>query len=178
MVIFQGKNFIHSLSKGEIPSTLYEPSDSGWMDHELFVSVTFSCTCCIKSTSLSAIRWPFLSFYVRSCQVSSRGGCNNLVSPSSHSDTQLLDTSCFGPLKTYWAQLCHEYRFANPGCVITKYQFSVFSQARSKGMTINKITSGFRNTGIYPFNPQAILCKVSPKFQSTKDTPQSSSSIH
>ena len=91
--------------------------------------------------------------------------------PHTTSDTKPLDTICFGPLKTYWAQLCHEYIFANPGRVITKYQFSaIFSQAWSKGMTINNITSGFRNTAIYPFNPQTILCKVSPKFQNIKDT--------
>ena len=136
------------------------------------VSVTLSCTCCIKSTSLAAIRWPFLSFHVRSCRVSSRGGCNILcLPPHTTSGTQPLDANCFGPLKTYWAQLCHECIFSNPGCVITKYQFSaIFSQAWSKGMTINNLNFGFRNTGIYPFNPQAILCKVSPKFQSSKDT--------
>ena len=38
MVIFQGKNFNHSLSKGEVSGTLYGTSDSGWMDQELFAS--------------------------------------------------------------------------------------------------------------------------------------------
>ena len=51
--------------------------------------------------------------------------------------------------------------FANPGRVVSKFQFSkLFSQAWSKGMSIDNITSAFRTTGIYPFNPDAILDKL------------------
>ena len=48
--------------------------------------------------------------------------------------------------------------FANAGRVITTFQFSqLFAKAWSNGMTILNIVSGFRKTGIYPFNPQAVL---------------------
>ena len=175
MVIFQGKNFNHSLSKGEIPGTLYGTSDSGWMDHELFAKWFQShfLVHAVSNRPLLLLLDGHSSHFTLDL-VKSAAEENVIIlclPPHTTSDTQPLDTSCFGPLKTYWAQLCHEYIFANPGRVITKYQFSaIFSQAWSKGMAINNITSGFRNTGIYPFNPQAILCKVSPKFQSSKDT--------
>ena len=40
----------------------------------------------------------------------------------------------------------------------TQYHFSeLFAQAWMKGMTMTNIISGFKTTGIYPFNPQALL---------------------
>jgi len=72
-------------------------------------------------------------------------------------DSQPLNTSCFGPLKTFWFKTCCQYLFDNPGQVITKFQFSaLFAQAWSKGMTIANVVSGF---GIYPFSPSMILNK-------------------
>lgn len=175
MVIFQGKNFNHSLSHGEVPGTLYGTSDSGWMDHELFASWFQShfLEHAVPSRPLLLLLDGHSSHFTLDL-VKAAAEQDVIVlclPPHTTSDSQPLDTSCFGPLKTYWAQLCHEYMFANPGRVITKYQFSdLFSQAWSKGMTISNITSGFRNTGIYPFNPQAILSKVSSQNVKNKDT--------
>ena len=36
MVMFKGERLIHKLNKGEVPGTLYELSDNGWIDQELF----------------------------------------------------------------------------------------------------------------------------------------------
>ncbi len=81
--------------------------------------------------------------------------------PHTTADSQPLDTSCFGPLKKYWTQACRDYMFANPGHVVTKYAFSeLFAKAWCKGMSIDNITAGFRKTGVYPFNPQAILSNL------------------
>ena len=67
--------------------------------------------------------------------------------PHTTADSQPLDTSCFGPLKTYWVETCWQFVFSNPGHAISKFQFSkLFSEAWSKGMSINNIISGFRCT--------------------------------
>ena len=76
-------------------------------------------------------------------------------------NSQPLDTSCFGPLKVYWSEACRNFTFANPGHVVSKFQFfSLFSQTWSKGMTISNIVSGFRTTGIYPLNRNVVLSKL------------------
>ena len=81
--------------------------------------------------------------------------------PHTTADSQPLDTSCFGPLKTYWFEIYHQYLFSNPGRVIAKFQFSrLFAQAWSKGMTIDNIVSDLRGTGIYPFKPNTVLDKL------------------
>ena len=42
------------------------------------------------------------------------------------------------------------------------FKFSaLFSEAWSKGMSISNFVAGFRCTGTYPFNPNAILEKIS-----------------
>ena len=82
--------------------------------------------------------------------------------PHTTADSQPLDTTCFKPLKSYWVDVCRKYLFAHPSQVITKFQFSaLFAEAWSRGMTISNITSGYCTTGVYPFNPNAILDKLS-----------------
>ena len=61
--------------------------------------------------------------------------------------------------------------------MITKFQFSaLFAQAWSQGMTISNITSGFCTTGVYPFNPKAILDKLS-EVSSDKGSSSKSSEV-
>ena len=59
--------------------------------------------------------------------------------------------------------------FANPNKVVTKFQFSsLFNKAWSKGMSIDNIYAGFKKTGVYPFDPEAIL-KTFPESSSLAD---------
>ena len=99
--------------------------------------------------------------------------------PHTTADSQPLDTSVFGPLKSYWSQACHDYIFSNPGHVVTKSQFlSLFRQAWSKGMSIDNICAGFKKTGVYPFDPEAILknCSESMSTGDDEDFPEDESS--
>jgi len=82
---------------------------------------------------------------------------------------QPLNTAVLGLLKTHWQDACHEYLQMNPGKVITKYVFNeVFSKEWLKAISPERIISGFRVCGIYPFNPTAILSKYPESF-SKKD---------
>ena len=61
--------------------------------------------------------------------------------------------------------------FAHPGRVVTKFQFSsLFRQAWSKGMSIDNICAGFKQTGVYPLNPEAILKECSESISSVDDS--------
>ena len=66
---------------------------------------------------------------------------------------------------------------ANPGKVITKYTFSaLLNEAWSKTMVPSIIISGFKRSGIYAFNPEAIdygVDDVSKKPTSKKDDSKS-----
>jgi len=73
------------------------------------------------------------------------------------------------PTRLFWSfkdLACRQFIFSHPGRVISKFQFSaLFSEAWST----NNIVSGFRCTGVCPFNPDAILDKL-PE-QDKKDSP-------
>ena len=178
MVIFAGKRFNHELSKGEIPGTLYGMSESGWMDQELFSS-WFSnhfLKHAVASRPLLLLLDGHSSHYTLDLvqSASDNGVIIMCLPPHTTADSQPLDTSCFGPLKVFWSGICRQYMFDNPGRVVTKFLFSkLFSEAWGKGMTISNIVSGFRRTGVYPFNPNAILDRLPPESSSL---PESSSS--
>ena len=44
--------------------------------------------------------------------------------PNTTHISQPLDKGCFNSLKESWKQVCHDFLTANPGMVVTRYQFS------------------------------------------------------
>ena len=137
-------------------------SESGWMDQELFSNWFLH-----QFLKHAVSTWPILlmldghSSHYNLDLVQSAAENDVIIfclPPHTTADSQPLDTSCFGPLKVYWSEACRQFMFNNPGRVVSKFQFlKLFSEAWSKGISINNITSGFRSTGIYPFNRSAVL---------------------
>ena len=86
---------------------------------------------------------------------------------------QPLDVSCFSPLKKiYGSQIENKMRLGINH--ITKEEFlPAFLTAHRQVMTAETITSGFRATGLIPFNPQTVLDKLSPIIKATP-SPRSS----
>ena len=162
MVIFSGKNFNYDLSEGEVPETLYGMSDSGRMDQDLFAkwfSSHFLKHAVPGRPLLLLVDGPSSHFKLELIQTAAE---KNVVifclPPHTTADSQPLDTSVFGPLKSCWSQACREYMFSHPGCAVTKFQFScLFRQTWSKGMSIDNICASFKKSGVYPFNIEAIL---------------------
>ena len=90
--------------------------------------------------------------------------------PHTTHETQPLDTSVFRSLKQNWSEECHNFYSKNPGRVITKYDFSaLLNTVWGKTMLPNVLSAGFKQSGIYPCNPQAIDYGVVTKKSS--DTP-------
>jgi len=161
MVVFAGKHFNSNLARGEVPATLHGMSSSGWMDQESFADwfLHHFLVHAIASRPLLSLFDDHSSHYT--LELVKLAACDFIlltVPPHTTADTQPLDTSCFKPLKSYWVDICRKYLFANPNQVITKFQFSgLFAGAWSKGMSMSNIISEFRTTGMYPFNPNAVL---------------------
>ena len=140
-------------------------SESGWMDQELFSNwFLHQFLKHAVSTRPILLMLDGHSSHYNLDLVQSAAENDVIIfclPPHTTADSQPLDTSCFGPLKVYWSEACRQFMFNNPGRVVSKFQFSkLFSEAWSKGISINNITSGFRSTGIYPFNRSAVLDKL------------------
>jgi hypothetical protein len=86
---------------------------------------------------------------------------------------QPLDVSCFGPLKkAYGSQIETKMRLGINH--ITKEEFlPAFLTAHRQVMISETITSGFKATGLVPFNPQRVLDTLGPIIEATP-SPRSS----
>ena len=70
---------------------------------------------------------------------------------------QALDSVPFAQFKKWWEYHLMRYNNAHSGRSLTKPEFwEVFSPAWNSAMVPKNIISGFRKTGIYPHNPEAI----------------------
>ena len=161
MVIFDRKRLNPDMTHSEVPGTLYGLSSKGWMGIELFgawfqnhflkyaplerpiILLMDGCSShfCPETIKLASSQMVILF----------------ALPPNTTHLTQPLDKGCFGPLKSYWKSLCHQYLVGNPGQVMTCYSFTpIFAEAWMNAMTIRTILSGFRVTGI----PNASLMMV------------------
>lgn len=79
-----------------------------------------------------------------------------LPSNTTH-ELQPMDKSVFRSFESHWDQELLDYWDQHPDRRLNKERFSdIFTPVWGKCMTISNICSGFRATGIYPFNKNAI----------------------
>ena len=78
--------------------------------------------------------------------------------PHTSHKTQPLDRSVFGPLKTYFRQTTKALGAHTASAAVNKRRFLyAYLDSSKAGMTSRNIMSGFKKTGIWPFNPKAVL---------------------
>lgn len=66
---------------------------------------------------------------------------------------QPLDVTVFGPFKTQYSRALDGWMRANPGKTVSIYQIAgLVNEAFISAVTPRNITSGFRSTGIFPYN--------------------------
>ena len=166
MVIWDRKTLSPELARGEVPGTIYGLSASGWMDMELF-KIWFRrhfLNYAPAARPLLLLMDGHSSHYcLDTIKLASAEGVTLFVLPPNTTHLfQPLDKGIFGPLKVRWKEVCHHYMAANPGSVVTRFDFSqLFGEAWLSSMTIRNITSAFQTTGVFPLNKHAIKLPVS-----------------
>ena len=112
-----------------MPNTLYGMSERGWTDQELF----FNWMMELFLEQIPPIRPVMLLVDSHSSHYES----DTIKAPAEHGIiilfclpphctyvAQPLDVSFFHPLKVYWSEACHTFMQENPGCIVTKFNFS------------------------------------------------------
>ena len=84
---------------------------------------------------------------------------------------QPLDVSYFGSLKKAYGS-----QSENKNHIIKEEFLPAFFVAYQQTMTLNTITSGFRATGLVPFNPDQVLSSLGPVVEATPSPKSSQSS--
>ena len=160
MNIFAGERFKYNPMNNCVDNAYFGRSVSGWISTELFfgwIANHFAKKVLVRPVLLlvdghSSHIDLHISKFCRD-----NGIYLYCLPPHSSHVLQPLDVSFFKPLKLAWSKLCDEYRFSNPGKVVTKYVFAeVFREAWISAIRMSTIINGFRESGICPLNPQAI----------------------
>ena len=162
LVVFDRKKLKSEMTVGEVPGTMYGLSSNGWMDTELF-ELWFNHHFLMHAPSCKPIllmmdghSTHFQPSVVR--MAAKEEVILFCLPPHSTHLTQPLDKGCFGPLKSAWKEVCHDFLIKNPGKVVTRYEFSaLFGKAWTHSMTMTNVIAGFHTTGIFPFNRNALL---------------------
>ncbi|ODM24077.1 hypothetical protein SI65_01667 [Aspergillus cristatus] len=96
--------------------------------------------------------------------------------PHSSNYCQPLDVSCFSPLKGAYGCLVQD-RMRKGFNHMDKLDFlEAYPEARKQAFTLDNIKSGFRATGLVPFNPEEVLGRFT--IQLETPTPPGSQSIN
>jgi hypothetical protein len=89
----------------------------------------------------------------------------DIVSLPSHTSHALqpLDVSCFKPFKAAFRQVRDSWTVVNKGRKVERQDLCEWtSQALQKALSSTNIRSGFRKTGIWPYNADAVKTQMSP----------------
>ena len=148
------------LQQGAFPGTLFECSDNGWINQELYLK-WFHFFLNNIPPARPVILIPDGHGSHISLQVIEVARCNDmhLLCLPAHTThlLQLLDVGGFRSLKSNFSKACKEYLAANPGQVITTNHLAqLLAQAWPRAVTPVNIMSGFKKCGIYPLNPGEI----------------------
>lgn len=161
LVIWKTKTMSVDMANGEIPGTQYGFSANGWMERTLFDSwfKKHFIRYAPASRPLLLLLDGHSSHY--NPDTLKFAAENEVIifalPPNTTHLTQPLDKGVFGPFKSHWRQVCHDFQNSHPSNVVNQYNFcSLLSKAWLESMTVTNIIAGFHTTGIVPLNREAI----------------------
>ena len=163
------------LAEGEVRGTLYGLSENGWMDQGLF-DMWFRGIFLRYAPAARPLLLLLDGHSSHYCPETIHLAASQKVvlftlPPNSTHLTQPLDRGVFGPLKVAWRQVCHEFLIDNPGQTVNHRVFSrLLAEAYMRAMTVKNIIAGFRNTGIYPPDREAVNVDMESNHKSLEES--------
>ena len=77
------------------------------------------------------------------------------IPPQTSHRLQPLNVSFYGPLSAAYNKGCASYLHSHPGQKISAYEVAeLFGEAYKKTANVEKVVSGFKACGIFPFDPE------------------------
>lgn len=157
-MVFPRKTFKTFMTNGAPTGTLGLAQQTGWMNSELFPEVLKHF---IKITSSSKENPSLLILDNHESHlapavlnIAKENGVTLLtIPPHTSHRLQPLDVSVFGPLQKFYNAAADAWMLQHPGKTISIYDVAgLLGTAFDRAMTPANIKSGFRKTGIFPFD--------------------------
>lgn len=183
-VVYKAKHRYEEWEENGPPGTCYSISKSGWFETATFVEW-------FRQILLPYFRRKEGSKILIGDNLSSHitldviQDCQTydikfiLLPPNSTHLCQPLDVAYFAPMKKHWRSILTDWKMKTKG----PFQKSDFPQLLQETLTALKATSktnilsGFRATGIFPYNPEAVLKRLPRRIDiSVANTPTQSNS--
>ena len=161
--MFSRVNFKGFMMKGAPPESLGLANCSGWINNELFPVVLRHfikfMNVFITDPAVLFLDNHVSHFSLEAIELALENGLHLVIFPPHCSHKlQPLDVSAFGSFKRNYPGLCDAWLTSNPNKLISIYDVAEISgEAYARAFNIPKITSEFKATGIWPFNPLVFL---------------------
>ncbi|XP_049796624.1 uncharacterized protein LOC126213079 [Schistocerca nitens] len=157
-MIFPRVNWQDRMLHGAPPGTSGSTHSSSWMTADNFVLFLkhfhkyVKCSAQHKALIIMDNHDSHIS--LESLHFAKENGITLLtIPPHTSHKIQPLDRSVYGPLKAYYNSAAGDWMTAHPGKTISIYDISeIFGRAFPKAFTPSNVISGFRVSGIWPFN--------------------------
>ena len=160
MMIYPRKRMSDKLKHGALPGTLFECTDNGWINQELYLKwLIFFLDNIPPARPVLLIEDGHSSHVSLNVIRLARDNNIHLLCLPAHTTCLLqpLDVGVLKSLKSNFSKCCKSYLVAHPGQVITSDVLaSLVGQARPQSVTPVNTMSGFKKCGIYPLNPGEI----------------------
>ncbi|XP_030749703.1 uncharacterized protein LOC115877597 [Sitophilus oryzae] len=159
VLIYKRVRLNPNLLTGAIPGTIGIPSPTGWIDTDIYFKVVEHF---IKSVRASKDNPTLLIVDEHSSHKSLKAVnlCREhgivviTLQPHCTYRLQPLDLTVFGPFKSYLNSEMDIWMTNHPGERITEYDMGpLIGNAFMRAATPNNICSGFKTSGIFPYNP-------------------------
>lgn len=167
LVIFKGKKIAPEWTTGAPRDATVRCSDTGYINKELFHEYATKWAAYVKKLNrnldckkhlllLDSHKSHIYNYEFLKLMMDNNIAVLAIPAHTSHV-VQPLDSSPFANFKTSWNQNLAEYLYYNIGCAMPKQDFWIpFLNAWRKAMTVPVVAAGFRKTGIYPVNRNAV----------------------
>lgn len=157
-LIFPRVNFKPHMLNGAPSGSAGSACKSGWMNKEIFLQVMKHFVDHVRPTS----EYPAVLVYDNheshvQAELIKMARENNIhivtIPPHTSSKLQPLDVSVYKSLKNFYNAECNSFMLSHPSRTISIYDVAnLFGKAYSKAFSMSNIVSGFRATGIWPFD--------------------------
>lgn len=163
-IVYKGKNLYSSWTENGPAGAAYSTSESGWMEKENFLSWFEKCFLpAVQSLLLTGHVVLFVDGHHSHLSISlvklARENNVELICLPPHMThiLQPLDVGVYGPFKQEWKKILKEYKTSTRAANISKQVFpSLIKKLWDRVIKPQHCISGFRHSGIYPFNMSAI----------------------
>ena len=181
LLIHKGARVQETWKKSMIEGTTLGISENGWIDKQLFYSYGKKFVEYLKGIGQGAPHKNNVllmdshnshTFNFQFIQLMNENNIHVLALPSYTTHClQPLDDVPFANFKTAWYEGVRQYVRKSGAKKLSKAEFfDVFSPAWLKAITVNAIRAGFRNTGVWPIDRQAISdAKIGPSIEAAEN---------